>query len=141
MICLFCAFLICLWASQEQCYCVNCSPFTLWHLKFDANNILCSSRHISYFIGQGKCAHSFQKINNILNGIKAEQVAALLLTTLYGCTRNDCYRVQASNIVNRWKEEKAPKHNKRIIIMFFKKYKNLHFPYQREVFLTQQRNR
>ncbi|MGP1464246.1 MAG: transcriptional regulator [Prevotella koreensis] len=74
------------------------------------------------------------KADSVLSGIKAEQVAALLLTTLYGCTGNACYRVQASNIINRWGEEKDSKHNKRIIITFFKKYKNLHFRYQREVF-------
>lgn len=69
-----------------------------------------------------------QKTDNILNGIKVEQAAVLLLTTLYGCTGHDCYRAQTSNIVNRWKEEDNPKKNKRIIIMFFENYETLHYP-------------
>ena len=45
------------------------------------------------------------KADSVLSGIKAEQVAALLLTTLYGCTGNDYYRGQAHNIINRWGKE------------------------------------
>ncbi|MDD7317914.1 MAG: transcriptional regulator [Prevotella sp.] len=63
-----------------------------------------------------------RKADDVLSGIKAEQAAALLLTTLYGCTRQDRYRLRAQEIVKRWEEEDEVKKGKRMIIYRFIDY-------------------
>lgn len=58
------------------------------------------------------CRELLGTIRSILPAIRAEQSAALLLVTLYGCTNNYQYHLQAHAIVDRWRTETNPKKSK-----------------------------
>lgn len=66
------------------------------------------------------------KIESVLRGVKAEQAAALLLTTLYGCTGSDDYHRQATRIITPWKTEEKPKKSKRQLIQWLTDYEQWH---------------
>lgn len=85
----------------------------LYSLLLPAYTILGKSNEANALLG---------KIEAVLSGVKAEQSAALLLTTLYGCTANDQYHHQANRIIAPWRTEERPKKSKRQLIQWLKDY-------------------
>ena len=48
--------------------------------------------------------------------IKAEQSAALMMVTIYGCTDNHIYYDRSHEMVDAWRTEEKPKKNKRMLL-------------------------
>ena len=65
------------------------------------------------------------KVNSVLNGIKAEQAAALLLVTMYGCTGDMENYMQAREIINRWKINGTRSKRKCMVTAYMNKYEQL----------------
>ena len=59
---------------------------------------------------------------SILPLIKAEQSAALLLVTIYGCTDNRRYYDRSHEVVDAWRSEEKPKKNKRMLLQWLDDY-------------------
>ena len=53
---------------------------------------------------------------SILPLIKAEQSAALLMVTIYGCTDNRRYYDRSHEMTDAWRTEEKPKKNKRVLL-------------------------
>lgn len=66
------------------------------------------------------------KVNSVLNGIKAEQAAALLLVTMYGCTGDEPCRNKLKRVVDGWKAGGVTKKNKQKVIGYFDDYEGIH---------------
>ena len=66
------------------------------------------------------------KVNSVLNGIRAEQTAALLLVTMYGCTGDEPCRNKAKRVVDGWKAGGVTKKNKQKVIGYFDDYERIH---------------
>lgn len=66
------------------------------------------------------------KVNSVLNGIRAEQTAALLLVTMYGCTGDEPCRNKAKRVVDGWKAGGVTKKNKQKVIGYFDDYEGIH---------------
>ncbi len=66
------------------------------------------------------------KVNSVLNGIKAEQAAALLLVTMYGCTGDEPCRNKLKRVVDGWKAGGMTKKNKQKVIGYFDDYEGIH---------------
>ena len=59
---------------------------------------------------------------SILPLIKAEQSAALLMVTIYGCTDNRRYYDRSHEVVDAWRTEEKPKKNKRLLLQHLADY-------------------
>lgn len=66
------------------------------------------------------------KVNSVLNGIRAEQAAALLLVTMYGCTGDEPCRNKLKRVVDGWKAGGVTKKNKQKVIGYFDDYERIH---------------
>lgn len=66
------------------------------------------------------------KVNSVLNGIRAEQAAALLLVTMYGCTGDEPCRNKLKRVVDGWKAGGVTKKNKQKVIGYFDDYEGIH---------------
>lgn len=66
------------------------------------------------------------KADSVLSGIKAEQVAALLLVTMYGCTGDEPCRNKVKRVVDGWKAGGVTKKNKQKVIGYFDDYEGIH---------------